>query len=115
MRVCWIMRKMKHILQGFYMPHVLVNDAPHDVDLQEHRLIIDGSWRKDNRSAGIACVCYDANEEPIAQRAAQLNLPSAFAAEVTACQRAIQWAKEQRLLNIHIWPDSQILVYVLCK
>ncbi|GMP45866.1 hypothetical protein CsSME_00014232 [Camellia sinensis var. sinensis] len=72
-------------------------------------LIIDGSWRKDNRSAGIACVCYDANEEPIAQRAAQLNLPSAFAAEVTACQRAIQWAKEQRLLNIHIWPDSQIL------
>ncbi|XP_028054914.1 7-deoxyloganetin glucosyltransferase-like [Camellia sinensis] len=74
---------------------VLVNHTPHGVDLQEHRLIIDGSWRKDDGSASIAWVCYDADEEPIAQRAAQLHLLSAFPAEVIACQRVIQWAKEQ--------------------
>ncbi|GMP24987.1 hypothetical protein CsSME_00002059 [Camellia sinensis var. sinensis] len=69
----------------------------------------DGSWRKEDGSAGIASICYNGTCEPISQRATKLYLPSVFAAEATACQQAIQWATEQNLLNICICTDSQCI------
>lgn len=53
------------------------------------------------------------NEESVAQRVIQLNLPSAFAGEANACLRDLLWAKDQGFLTITVCMDSPVLVDTL--
>ncbi|CAL5330190.1 unnamed protein product [Camellia sinensis] len=73
--------------------------------LEATTVLSNGSWKSTTGRAGLACVCFDEQQNEVYQQACKTQLSSPLLAEAKAVVMAIQWALQTGIAYLSLFTD----------